>query len=155
QISSPLVVDILRVCAHQFERAYHAGCARQLIEREQAQRVAHDDSDARAEDTWADESAMCYHEGCEAEISLGLAAAGREEQEIGNFGIGVLAIGKTSDVEQDEGELERPPCRRRLCRGIAGCAGVAATRCPCDGQIHVAESTAGNVIARQELNAIE
>ena len=52
---------------------------------------------------------MGDREGREAEIGLGLAAAGREEQQVGDLAIGMLAIGKSGEVEQDERELERPP----------------------------------------------
>ena len=38
--------------------------------------------------------AMGDDEGGETEIGLGLAAAGREEQQIGDLAVGVLAIGK-------------------------------------------------------------
>ena len=50
-------------------------------------------------------------EGGEAQIGLGLAAAGREEQEIDQLAIGVRLLGEAVEIEQDEGELERPPDR--------------------------------------------
>ena len=50
-------------------------------------------------------------EGGEAEIGLGLAAAGREEQEVGDLAVGVGLVGQAGEVEQDEGELERAPLR--------------------------------------------
>ncbi len=58
---------------------------------------------------------MGDHERRKAEIGLGLAAAGREEQQVSNLAIGMLAIGKASDIEQNERELERSPfgCRQR------------------------------------------
>ena len=78
--------------AHQFERAHDAGSASELIEREQAQRVAHDDGDAGAEHARVRQPPMRDHEGREAEIGFRLAAAGREEQEVGNLSVRMLAI---------------------------------------------------------------
>ena len=45
----PLLVGERRIGAHQLQRADHAGGARQLVERQQAQRVAHDHGDAGAQ----------------------------------------------------------------------------------------------------------
>ena len=50
--------------------------------------------------------------GGEAEIGFRLAAAGREEQQIDDLAIVVRRVLQAGEVEQDEGELERPPARR-------------------------------------------
>ena len=60
---------------------------------------------ARASRRWAITNAA------RPEIGLGLAAAGREEQQVSNLAIGVRSIDQAGEVEQDEGELERPPLR--------------------------------------------
>ena len=56
---------------------------------------------------------MRDHERREAEIGLGLAAAGREEQEIGGLAVDMRAIDQAGQIEQHEGKLERPPLRLR------------------------------------------
>jgi hypothetical protein len=61
--------------------------------------------------------------GGESEICLGLAATGREEQQIDEgFTAGttvrVSGLGERVDVQQDEGELERTPAGRRLALAV-------------------------------------
>ena len=60
------------------------------------------------------QAAQRDREGGEAEIGLGLAAAGREEQQVDDLAVRMRRIGQAGEVEQDEGELERPPDRRLL-----------------------------------------
>ena len=48
----------------------------------------------------------------EAEVSLCLAATGREEQEVDDPALRIVRIGQTGKVQQDEGDLEGPPLRR-------------------------------------------
>ena len=105
------VIDIGRFAAHQFERADHAGGARQLIEREQAQRVAHDHSHSGAEDTRVSQPTVRDRKGREPEIGFGLAAAGREEQEVDGFPVGMRLVDQPRKVQEDESELEGPPAR--------------------------------------------
>ena len=155
ELTPSLFVDVVRIGAHQLERAHDAGRARQLVEREQAQRVAHDNGDAGTEHARPGEPAVRDDEGCETEIGLGLAAAGREEQQVGNLAVGMLAIGKPGNVEKDEGELERPPFRRGLRRRISGRAGIAPPRSHGDGEVHVAEGAARDVVAGHEIDAFE
>jgi hypothetical protein len=52
--------------------------------------------------------------GSEAEIGFRLVAAGREEEEIDDLAIGMQPILQTGKIQQDEGELERPPARGTL-----------------------------------------
>src|SRR5690606_24543987 len=44
--------------------------------------------------------------------SLGLAAAGREEQEVDDAALTVGRVDDAGQIEEDEGELERAPARR-------------------------------------------
>ena len=98
--------------------------------------------------------AMGDDEGREAEIGLGLAAAGREEQQIGGLAVGMLAIGKPGEIEQDEGELERPPFRRGLRRRIAVCAGVAPPRRHRHGEVHDSgRRSRAMSLSRQDVDA--
>ena len=81
-----------RLAAHQFQRADDAGGARKLVEGQQPQRVAHQDGDARAEEAGIGDPAMRDRPGGEAEIGLGLAAAGREEQQIDDLAVGMQRV---------------------------------------------------------------
>ncbi len=137
--AATLLIDVRRVGAHQLQRANDAGRASELVERKEAQRVAHDDGDTGAEHARAAQPPMRDHERREAEIGLGLAAAGREEQQVGSLAVGMRAIEKAGHIEQDEGELERPPFGCRLRVRIAGGARDAASRRHGDGEIHEAE----------------
>ena len=56
-------------------------------------------------------------EGGEAEVRLRLAAAGRKEQQVAQLAIGVCLVRHPREIEQDKGELERPP--RRAQRRVA------------------------------------
>ena len=98
---------------------------------------------------------MGDHERRKAEIGLGLAAAGWEEQQVSNLAICMLAIGKSGDVEQDERELERPPFRCRLRGWIASSARIAASRGRGNCEIHEPECISRNLVAGQDLNAVE
>ena len=68
--------------AHQFQRADHPGGARQLVQRQQPQCVAHQHRHARAERAAGRQPTIGDRVGGEAKIRLGLAAAGREEQQV-------------------------------------------------------------------------
>ena len=60
---------------------------------------------------------MDQREGRQAEVGLGLAAAGREEEQVDNLAVVVVRIDDPGQVHQDEGKLERSPGRgidRRL-----------------------------------------
>ena len=109
----------------EFERADEARGALKLVERQQAQGVAHDDREARAFEAGIVEPAPGDGEGGEAEIGLGLAAAGREEQQIDDRPVGMSRVGEAVEIEQDEGELEQAP-RRRCPAGPAACRSASS-----------------------------
>ena len=98
---------------------------------------------------------MGDHERRKAEIGLGLAAAGREEQQVRNLAICMLAIGKSGDIEQDERELERPPFGCRLRGWIASSARIAAPRSRGNCEIHEPECVSRNLVAGQDLDAFD
>ena len=145
----------MRVGAHQFERAHDAGRARQLVEREQAQGIAHDHRDARAEEPRPGQPPVGDDEGGEAEIGLGLAAARREEQQVGDLAVRVGSVGQAGEVEQDEGELERSPFRRRLCVRIAARARIAVPRRIRHREIHETEGSPRDVVAGQDVDSFD
>ncbi len=103
-------------------RTDERGRTLKLLGRQQPQRVAHQHTDAtlaRVSTEFALEATQGERERGQAQVSLGLAATGREEQKVGSAGIelplGVRRIGERRKVHEDEGELERPPrpVRRR------------------------------------------
>src|ERR1035437_9963614 len=98
---------------------------------------------------------MGNNERRKAEIGLGLAAAGGEEQQVRDLSVCVLAIGKPGDVEKNERKLEWPPFRYRLCRRIACGACIAAPRGGGHCEVHEPECVSGNLVARQDINALE
>ena len=151
--AAPLFVDVLRIGAHQFERAYNARRAGELVKRKEAQRIAHDDGDAGAKNARAAQPSMSDHKGREPEIGLGLAAAGREEQQVGGLTIDVPPIDEAGQVKQNEGKLEWPPLRFWQCGRVASCTGIAATRGHRDGKIHEPEGRPRPRIAGQNLDA--
>ena len=81
-----------RIAAHQLQCADDARGARKLVERQEAQRVAHQHRDAGAERAGIGDPAMRDRPGGEAEIGLGLAAAGREEQQIDDLAVVVQRV---------------------------------------------------------------
>ena len=100
--------------ALELERAHEAGGARELVEREEAQRVAHDHAHAGAREpllAGMAQPAQHHRERREAQVRLGLAAAGREEEQVHRLAVWVARVGEAGQVEQDEGELEGAPAR--------------------------------------------
>ena len=92
--------------------------------------------------------------GGEAEIGLGLAAAGREEQQIDDLAVVVQRVLQARQVEQDEGELERPPFRLALRGRIAAVQDrLALSRRARDRFVHGAEGEPRMRIGAQELDA--
>jgi hypothetical protein len=69
------------------------------------QRIAHDDGDTGAENPRTTQSSMSNHKGGEPEVSLRLAAAGWEEQQIGGLTADVRPIDEASQIEQHESKL--------------------------------------------------
>src|SRR5207244_4308569 len=118
-------------------------------------RVAHDDGNAGAQDTRSGQAAVRDNKGCEAEISLGLAAARRKEQQVGNLTVAMFAIGQPRDVEQDEGQLKWSPFGGTLRRRIACRSGIAAPSSHRDREIHEAECCPRPVVARENVDSLD
>ena len=112
-------------------RAHQRRRPLELLRGKQPQRVAHQHRDpavaaarlrAGADDTLQPPDRERI--GSQAQVRLGLAAAGREEQQVNERtggmrgvrmnAVRVCRIGQRGQVQQDERELERPP-RRHLC----------------------------------------
>ena len=96
------------------QRADQPRRPRELIERQQPQRVAHDDAHAGAGQPVVAGMAQApqhhRHRG-QPQVGLGLAPAGREEQQIHRLAVRVDRISEAGQVQQQERELERPPAR--------------------------------------------
>ena len=101
--------------ALELQRADEPGGARELVEREEPQRVAHDHAHPGAREPLlarVAQPAQHHREGREAEVRLGLAAARREEEQVHGLAVRIARVGEAGQVQQDEGELERAPARR-------------------------------------------
>jgi hypothetical protein len=86
--------------------------AAELVQRQQAQRVAHQHGDAGRRRARVAQAAQDDREGRQAEVGLRLAAAGGEEEQVHHVAVRVWAIGERAQVHQQERELERPPLLR-------------------------------------------
>ena len=108
------------VLAQQLGGAHQRRGPLELLRGQQPQRVAHQHRDAvpavdrlvaLADD--ALQPADGERVGDQAEVGLGLAATGREEQQVGeragSAALGVRRVGQRRDAQQHERELERPP----------------------------------------------
>src|SRR5262245_23608984 len=82
--------------------------ALELLDREEPEGVPHQDGDTVALGA-PREPSVCDCEGDQTEIRLRLATAGREPEEIENLAIRVAAVDDAVEVQEDEGDLERPP----------------------------------------------
>ena len=90
----------------------------------------------------------------EAEIRLGLAAAGREEQQIDDLPVGVQRVLQPAEVEQDEGQLERPPFRLALRGRFAAILNrLALSRRASDRFVHRAEGEPRIGVRAQQFDA--
>ena len=90
-LERPLAERVWVLLALELQRADEPGGARELVEREQPQRVAHDHADAGARAALLAgmaQPAQHDRERGEAEVGLGLAAAGREEQQVDDLAVG-------------------------------------------------------------------
>jgi hypothetical protein len=154
-LAAAFLIDVFRIDTHQLECTHDTRSAGELIEREQAKRIAHDNRHAGTKNTRSGQPTMCDDKSCETQISLGLATARREEQQVGNLAVCVFAIGKSGDVEQDEGQLEWSPFGCRLRRRIACRSGIAAPGSHRDGQIHESESGPRSVVACQNVDPLD
>ena len=117
-LEGPLAVPAGIRCAFQLERAHQSRRTGQLVERKEAQRIAHDHADTRARPS----SISCvakapqhHREGGEPEIGFGLPAPGGEEEQIHGLTVATHWIRHARKVEEQERKLEGPPLRiRRL-----------------------------------------
>ena len=97
---------------------------------------------------------MCDRPSGEAEISLRLAAAGRKEEQIDGLAIGVQRIVQTRKIQEDEGELERPPLRSCLAGWITAVTRRALAIGARHRLIHGAEGETRVWIARKKRDAV-
>ena len=94
------------------QRTDQASGPRELIQRQQAQRVAHDDADPGTGQSVVarmPQASEHHRGGGQPQVRLGLPAAGREEQQVHRLAVHVVRIGKAGQVQQQERELERTP----------------------------------------------
>src|SRR6266480_7252842 len=87
--------------AFELERAHQSRCARELIKREQSQRVTHDHAHSGAGDAplaSVAQPSQHHRESCEGEIRLGLAATGWEEQQVDRLTVRVKRVGKAREI---------------------------------------------------------
>ena len=104
--------------ADVFAGAEQGRSALKLLQREQAQRVAHEHGNAVIAGAAFDvllQPAHGEHIGGEAKIGFRLAAAGGEPEEVGNgvgfvAAVGMIKAGDAGQVQQHERELEHAPC---------------------------------------------
>ena len=111
------------LAALQFKGADQPGRAPELIEGQQPQGVAHDDADPGPGESGVSlvaEPPKDHGERGEAEVRLGLAAAGREEEEVHELALGIGRVRDAGEVQEDEGELKGPPAGRRPGYAFAG-----------------------------------
>ncbi|CAM5455854.1 hypothetical protein SFUMM280S_07415 [Streptomyces fumanus] len=97
-----------RVATHALHGAEQDRGPLELLEGEQPQRVAHEDGDAPAVGTLAD-AAQEGGQGDQTEISLRLATAGGEPEQVGDLPVVVLRIVDAGHAEQHESDLEGAP----------------------------------------------
>ena len=86
--------------------------AAELVERQQSERVPHQDAQPRRFIPRILQSAIDQGEGRESQVGLRLAAACREEEEVHDLPVVMMGIDDARQVHQQEGELEWPPGRR-------------------------------------------
>lgn len=125
------------------------------MQREQPQRVAHEDGHAGAVFLPTD-SAEEGGEGDQPEVGLGLATARREPEEVGDFPVRVVGIHDPFEAQQHEGDLERPPttgCRVRCPFASVLHPGTAGPLL-CHGFVGELEGVHGIGVVPQELDAL-
>ena len=66
-------------------------------------------------------------EGGQTQVGLGLTTAGREEEQVDDLAMGMVRIAEAGEVQQDEGQLERPPPWRPVPSGPSRCRRARAT----------------------------
>jgi len=107
---------IVRSVAQQLQRADQTRRPAELVQRQQAERVAHHHRHARPEQPGRTQPPERDREGGQAQIRLGLAAAGREEEQVGHVAVGMRAVRHGGQVEEQEGELEETPAGYGIAR---------------------------------------
>ncbi|NUQ33417.1 MAG: choice-of-anchor D domain-containing protein [Planctomycetaceae bacterium] len=152
------IAELCRVAAaNLFQRADQRGRARELIERQEAERVAQDDRDPAALvlARLAAHSPQEEREGNQAEIRLGLSAARREVDQVRELAIRVRWVGDGGQVHQDERELERPPLGS-LGLAVPGVLALAIglERGDEHGGVGLDESLANRVVLGEERDAL-
>ena len=98
--------------AFELQCADQAGGAGELVQGEQAERVAHDDAHPGALSSVLSGVAQPpehHREGGDAQVRLRLAAAGGEEEQVHGLAVRIERVREARHVQQDECELEGPP----------------------------------------------
>ena len=114
-LERPLAVPRGIGFAFELQRADQAGGAGELVQGEEAHGVAHDDAHPGALDSVLAGVAQApkhHREGCETQVRLRLAAAGREEEQIHRLAVRIERVREARQVQQNECELEGPPSGR-------------------------------------------
>ena len=115
--------------AFQFQGADQRRRSPKLVEREQPQCVTHQHRQTAMDGVRVAKAAQYEGEGGKPEIGFGLAAAGREEQEVDEVALDMSRIGDPAQIHEDVGELEGTPYGRgRRRRGAPFLLSAAAAR---------------------------
>ena len=113
-LERPRAVAPARLAPLDLQCAHQPGRPRELVQRQQPQRVAHDDADPGAGQpvvAGMPQAPEHHRDRGQAQIRLGLSAAGREEQQVHRLAVRVVRVGEAGQVQQQERELERAPAR--------------------------------------------
>jgi hypothetical protein len=108
------VAELLGIApAKLLERAHEGGGSPELVEGQEAQRVAEEDRHPAplVGPALAAQSPQDERERDQTEIRLGLSAAGREVDQVGDAPVVVARDGHARQAHEDERELEGPPLR--------------------------------------------
>lgn len=138
--------------AQRLQRAHQRRCALKLVEREEPQGVAQDHRHPVAAVGARSPAQTTQHqrEGDHPEVGLGLAATRREEDELYPLAVDVRRVVEARHVEQQKGELEEPPARRRVLVAL-GVATAGLERHRAVGQHEGREEV---VAGREQLDAL-
>ena len=113
-LERPRAVPPACLASLDLQRADQPRRPRELIERQQPQRVAHDDAHAGSGEpvvAGMTQAPQHHRHRGQPQVRLGLPPAGREEQQVHGLAVLVERIGEARQVQQQERELERPPAR--------------------------------------------
>ena len=151
-LERPLAVAFGRPVPLQLERADQPRRPGQLVQGQQAQRVAHDDRDPRARSAARFRVAQPPQddgEGRQTQVGLRLAAASGKEEEIHDLPVAVVGIRQWGEVQQDEGELEGAPPGAFVLEA----AGISAPEGPCYGPVGDPERVQGLFVSTESRDA--